>query len=222
MNVFSYDDETKKLYTLRLSNTRFDTVINLFYYNDHYSVVKNLSRLVSSQKNKKGQEIYLYALFKPFRIGTCAKKSCRMVFETRSPTSRVYPNKSNKYMSFEKYQKLYRVPFTVYADFECFIRPVDNKIGNGNLQYQKHEPSKFCYTIKCMDETVYKDKTVLYTAKEGEDIGKKFAECLEDDLKEVYEILKTVVPIKMSEEEENSFDAATDCYACGMELKMTA
>ena len=51
-----------------------------------------------------------------------------------------------------------------------------------------------------MDESIYKDKTVLYTAKEdGEDIGKKFVKCLEKDLKEVYKILKTIIPIKISE-----------------------
>ena len=89
----------------------------------------------------------------------------------------------------------------------------------GTTQYQKHEPSGFCYTIKCMDETIYKDKTVLYAAKmDGEDIGKKFVEHLENDLKEIYEILKTTKPIKISEEEELSFQQAKICYACKREL----
>ena len=71
-----------------------------------------------------------------------------------------------------------------------------------------------------MEESVYNDKTVLYTAKkDGEDIGKKFVECLESDLKKVYKILKTTVPIKMSVQEEASFKAATVCYACGIELE---
>ena len=71
-----------------------------------------------------------------------------------------------------------------------------------------------------MEKSVYKDKTVLYTAKEsGEDIGKKFVGCLEGDLKEVYEILKTVVPINMFEQEEESFKNATVCYACGLKLR---
>ena len=107
----------------------------------------------------------------------------------------------------------------MYADFECFTELVDNKIGKGTIQYNQHTPSGFCYTIKRVEESVYKDKTVLYTAKEeGEDIGKKFVECSEDDLMEVYEILKTVVPLKISEKEEESFNAATDCCACGLEL----
>ena len=71
-----------------------------------------------------------------------------------------------------------------------------------------------------MDETIYEDKTTLYTAKEeGEDIGKKFVESLEKDLKEVYKILKTVVPINISEQEEESFKNAIKCYACGLDLK---
>ena len=44
-------------------------------------------------------------------------------------------------------------------------------------------------------------------------------ECLEDDPKEVYEILKTVVPIKISDQEEESFKNAVECYACGLDLK---
>ena len=59
VNVFSYDDDTGKVYTLRLSKTRFDTVVNLFYYGEHYGVVKNLSRLVSGQKNKNNHKKFI-------------------------------------------------------------------------------------------------------------------------------------------------------------------
>ena len=52
-------------------------------------------------------------------------------------------------------------------------------------------------------------------------LGKKFVEYLEDDLKEVYRILKTVKPIKMSEEEELSFKQAEICYACKEKLVYT-
>ena len=47
VKVFSYDDGTGKVYTLRISTCSFETVVNLFYFNEHYGVVKNLSRLVS-------------------------------------------------------------------------------------------------------------------------------------------------------------------------------
>ena len=62
-------------------------------------------------------------------------------------------------------------------------------------------------------------KAKPYCTRQGEDIGKKFVESLEKDLKEVYKILKTVVPIKISEQEEKSFKSAVKCYACGLDLK---
>ena len=49
VNVFSLDDDTKKVYTLRLSKTNYEGTVNLFLYDGHYGVVKNLSRLVSGQ-----------------------------------------------------------------------------------------------------------------------------------------------------------------------------
>ena len=120
-------------------------------------------------------------MFKPLQNAGKFGKTPRTMSKPRSSTSRV---------------KMHRVPFVVYTDFECFVEPTDNKIGDKTVQYQKHSPSGFCYTVKCMDESTYEDRTVLYTTKEkGEDIGKEFVKCLEKDLKEVYKRLKTVVPI---------------------------
>ena len=59
VNVFSYDGGTKKVYTLRLSKTEHEETINLFLYNEHYGVVKNLSRLVSSQVNKQDHKKFI-------------------------------------------------------------------------------------------------------------------------------------------------------------------
>ena len=70
-----------------------------------------------------------------------------------------------------------------------------------------------------MDEEIYEGKTVLYTMeKEDEDIGQKFVERLEEDLKEVYEVLKTEIPIRMTKKDEENFKNVENCYACKQEL----
>ena len=218
INVFSFDDETKKVYTLRLSKSDHKGTINLFLYDEHYGVVKNLSRLVSSQVSKRDNIICVRCL-NHFRTSKSLEKHLELC-QNHDHQHHVYPNEENKHAFFKQFQKTHRVPFAVYADFECLVEPTDNKIGKGTVQYQKHTPSGFCYIIKCMDESIYENKTVLYTAKEeGEDIGKKFVKSLEKDLKEVYKILKTVVPIKISEQEEESFKNAVKCYACGLNLE---
>ena len=45
------------------------------------------------------------------------------------------------------------VPIVVYADFECLTKPIESCKPNSEHsyteQYQKHEPSGFCFNIVC-------------------------------------------------------------------------
>ena len=220
VNVFSYDNDTGKVYTLRISTNSSETVVNLFYFNEHYGVVKNLSRLVSSQKSKnKGPKFICMRCLNHFRskhvldnhLEWCSKQD---------HLRHIYQNFKTNTECFKQYQRVHRIPFVVYAGFECFLSPIDIKVGKGTVQYQHHTPSGFCCTITCMDDSIYEPKTVLYTMKnDGEDVGRKFVESLESDLKDVHDILTTEVPIQMTNDDETCFNAARDCYACGLELK---
>ena len=86
-------------------------------------------------------------------------------------------------LKYKNYHKSEKVPFIVYADFESYIKPMQpcdpNPESSYTKQYQKHEPSSFCYYTKCFDDGVYQPKLVSYT---GEDAAQKFAEMLEDDI----------------------------------------
>ena len=92
-------------------------------------------------------------------------------------------------LEFKNYHRMENVPFIVYADFECFIKPIqpcdqdDEKVILNHTK--KHEPSSFCYYIKCFDDEVYESKLVSYT---GEDAAKKFVEMLEEDIREITSI----------------------------------
>ena len=80
-------------------------------------------------------------------------------------------------LDFKNYDRMEMIPFVVYADFECFIKPIQSSDPNPESsytkKYQKHEPSSFCYYIKCFDDEVYEPKKVNYT---GEDAAEKFVE----------------------------------------------
>ena len=80
-------------------------------------------------------------------------------------------------------------------------------------QYQKHEPSSFCYYIKCFDDEVYEPKLVSYT---GEDAAQKFVEMLEEDIKII-----AIIPEKkmvFGKEEKERFDKQTKCWICNEEF----
>ncbi len=54
VNVFGYDEDTMKLYTIRLGELSEEiTTINLFLHDDsHYCLITDLSRLISLQINE--------------------------------------------------------------------------------------------------------------------------------------------------------------------------
>ncbi len=236
VNVFAYDEDEKNLYTIRIGELRDpNKTINLYLHDDnHYCVIKDLSRLVSAQLSKKdhGKDICLRCLN---AFGRLTKKERQEDPERKSLLEKhtevcsgeklqhtAYP-KLGDTVRFRNYERLHDVPFVVYADFECFVKPLETEEKNPTqsytTQYQSHVPSGFCYVIKCMDETAYSTKTVLKTAShEGEDMGKLFVETLSEDLKPIYEILKNPKPMIISEFEKDQHKNTKSCYACGDEF----
>ena len=69
--------------------------------------------------------------------------------------------------------------------------------------------------FKCVNEDIFPTKTVIRTASyEGEDMGKAFVDSLTEDLKPIYEILKSPVPVVMSERDKVEHELAKECYMC--------
>ena len=116
-------------------------------------------------------------------------------------------------LKYKNYHKSEKVPFVVYADFECYIKLMQScdptPESSYTKQYQKHEPSSFCYYIKCFDDEVYEPKLVSYT---GDDAAQKFVGMLEEDIKRITNIPKK--KMIFGEKEEKRFDKETECLIC--------
>ena len=227
INVFGYDEDAKKLYTIRMAELKDSSeTINLYLHDDnHYCVIKDLGRLISAQVsgNDHGKDICLRCL-NAFRRLTekekeMKKKSLLEIHEeiclSHKLQRSVYPNPGE----YKNVERLHDVPFAVYADFESFVEPIQyaeqDPSKSFTIKYQNHVPSGFCYVIKCMDESVYPTKTVLKSAsREGEDMGKEFVDSLTEDLRPIYEILKNPLPMVMTESDMVQHEEAEKCYAC--------
>ena len=182
----------------------------------HYCLVKNLSRLLSSQVSKpKRKEYFCTRCFNPFGSQEVLFK--HLEYCTEYNEVKINMPEKGTILKFKNYDRKERVPFIVYADFESFIKPIqscdpDDK-ESYTKQYQKHEPSSFCYYIKCFDDGVYEAKLVSYT---GEDAAQKFVEMLEEDIK----IITNIPEKKMifGEKEKEQFDKETKCWICKEEF----
>ena len=187
----------------------------------HYTLVKNKSALIASQKNNhKGKRHFCLNCFNSFNTSESLNKHKEYCYENKSVKTNMPPQ--NTYLRFNKFLHSEKAPFAVYADFESLIKPIDNCNPDPNKsytkKYQKHEPISFSYYILCSIDGVYKPVLRKYTQTKQEDVNAidVFIKWLEEDVKAIAKI----EPKQMifTEEDIKHFNNASDCWICGEEL----
>ncbi|CAH3188041.1 unnamed protein product, partial [Porites evermanni] len=125
-------------------------------------------------------------------------------------------------LHFKNYDRQLPIPFVVYADFECFTKPMNscspNPKDSYNYNYQKHEPSGFCFYAKGIVNK--RIKPIIYTKKsDDEDVAKVFVEKLTEMTKGIYEdFYRKPKPLVMNQRTQQDFNNAVNCHICGGEL----
>ena len=153
--------ERKSVYPLRKStntNRKHNIILMLIEGGvKHYCLVKDLGRLLSSQvSSHNGKHHFCMGCFNPFWTRKSLNKHQEYCNEYEAV--KIELPKEGTMLKFKNYDRSEKVPFLVYADFECRIEPIQscepNPESSYTKQYQKHEPSSFCYYIKCFDDEV--------------------------------------------------------------------
>ena len=225
INVFSIDDNDN-IYPLREVKKDCNKTIDLFLYEEdgkfHYSLIKNLSRLVHSQITKRNNESIQICkrCFSHFTKTELLEKHMKYCYNNK--LSIVKMPKKETYLHFKHYYKQLPIPFTVYADFECITKTMSsccpNPENSYNYRYQKHEPSGFCFYAKGIAGK--RIKPIIYTkSSENENVAKIFVEKLVKLTKGIYQDFY-LKPKKMvlTEKDKKDFINAVSCYICGYKL----
>ena len=221
ISITVLENEGKSVYPLRNSNcTDRDHNIILMLIEEggvkHYCLIKSRSRLLTSQVPKNnGKHYFCLRCLNPFWCEKSLSKHKEYCGEYEAV--KIELPKKGTMLEFKNYHKREKVPFIVYADFESNIKPLQscgpNPESSYTKQYQKHEPSSFCYYIKFFDDGVYEPKLVSYT---GEDAAQKFVEMLEEDIRKITSILEK--KMIFGKEEKERFDKETKCWICNGEF----
>ena len=125
----------------------------------------------------------------------------------------------NTKLKFRNYYKQLPIPFVVYADFECFTKPMNTCSPNPEdsyaYNYQKHEPSGFCFYIKGIDNNTTFDP-IIYTKKKSTDnVSKIFVSSIAKMTNNIYnDFYRRPKPLILTKEEQLSFDKAEICHIC--------
>ena len=122
-------------------------------------------------------------------------------------------------LRFNNHIRKMRVPFVVYAKFECLtekILKVGPKKNKSTNKYLQHKPSGFTYLIKCFNDRVYYSKLERRViTSSNDDIAQQFIDSLENDIRDMYKR----APANKKYPNKTPWDSL-NCHICGTFLEM--
>ena len=184
----------------------------------HYTLVKNKSALIASQKNNHEHKRHICLnCFNSFNSPDSLNKHKEYCYNNECV--KIVMPQQGTFLRFKNFLHSEKALFAIYADFESLIKPMDNCNPDPNKsytkKYQKHEPISFSYYIECFDNSLCKQifnddtkrkqlKGYTKTKPEGEDAIDVFIKWLEDDVKTIANIKpKQMI---LTKEDEKQFD----------------
>ena len=249
INLFGYNTEKKSVYPIRISEENYDDHIELLYIEGknelgeettHYVYIKDFNRLMFNFTKYKGKKHFCMRCLQCFYSNESLAKhrvNCIAINGVQAiKMPEKYKDKNGVWrppsVYFKNYHKSLPVPFCIYADFECNTEKISGCQPSNSKsythKYQKHTACSFGYKVVCHydnlgsqgpDHKKYSGDVVIYR---GEDCIEKFMKCMFEEVKNCQKIIRDNFnkPLKMTNEDEESFQKATHCHICEKKYKV--
>lgn len=212
VNVYGLDSKQMVTGPLYKTNVKLLNHVNLLYIESaqtsHYCLIKDFTRLVRRQVTKHHGKLLFCdecILFFPSE-DKIQKHDC-------SRLCTILPEPGST-LQFTHYERMQKIPFVIYGDFESLLTPVDKNVTPSTAFTQplkNHIPAAFAYHICCSFNPNY-NKLVSYR---GPDCVSVFLKNLRADIIRINEILHSntsMLPLSDAEIEKHNY--ATVCHIC--------
>ena len=109
--------------------------------------------------------------------------------------------------------KKLKVPFVIYADFECILSPLPKEGGKTHI----HKPCGYSYLIVSnVDEE--QPEIVYYRGKDGENVVEHFFDSVLQESEHFVQHLKINVPMNFTQQDEIVHNQTTQCHICSEKM----
>ena len=186
--------------------------------NTHYSCVKRLTALLYDQNRHNESNHFCERCLHGYKkkdLLERRKPECKGLL--KSPARTEMSKEGENYMSFKNFYKQMKVPYTVYADFECVLEKIDgcepSPDESFTVKTEKHEPCVFSYIPVRSDGKVFgpfnhRQRDAVYV----------FFMWLQNHERETREDMAHKRPLAMTPEDWQKHRKATDRYICNKSL----
>lgn len=183
----------------------------------HYVWIKNFNALMYRETKHHGKKHFCQSCFQNYHTAERLEKHMEDCDLTETKQVVDMPAPGSK-MMFDNYNRMMKVPFVIYADFESTLIPFqgpecnpNRKLESSTDKYQEHIPNSYCMKMVGIDGV--DRKPILYR---GENVIENFINSLITCKDEAFSLLqKYKDEIILSEEEQEQYEKATKCAFCG-------
>ena len=236
VNVFGLDDKERMyyypLYISKNQSQDKDHINLLLIEKDgksHYCLIKDLSRMLYILNKHKGKTHYCTNCLQPFSSKEILQKH-KVLCLTNEPLTICMPTEKDMYMEFKSVDKMLKVPYVIYADFECILDPIDkgNETDQDRLQGRRHKknnhkPCGYSFLLVSDVEGDEPSDIVTYTADvrngvEGDLVLEHFFKDILLVSDKILERLKEKKKLYMTSENCAHYDSTDKCHICEEEI----
>jgi len=183
----------------------------------HFCWIEDLNRLLYDQTTNKIRYHYCsYCLhgFTKERLINDHIQYC----QTHGPQKIELPKEEDKWLYYKDIRKQLKVPYIIYADFECLQHPIQGCVDEPNksqtLNTTRLVPCAFAYKVVGLTSDQSK-QPVVYRSVDAAD---KFVEYMVMEQEEIEQKFKHCEPMIMTGSDWQSFKKATHCHISNKEL----
>jgi len=221
INVYEYTDynKEKKVIPIRLTKKLEAKHINLLLIKDeenensHYTLIKNYSRLFSSQLTNHHGAIYpcffCNHACQSKEIQQRHMKKCQQLTNHSEPSVKM-PEYGKNTLEFKHHNNKFKAPFALVADFEAIL---PHSAPNTKNKIHDHLPCSFGVNM-ITDFDEYRLPPTFYLGQSAEDTMERFYQTLQHYEEHVFKALQSNKSMIMTDEDKENYRKSTHCHIC--------
>ena len=127
------------------------------------------------------------------------------------------PIPQDNILSFKNYNRQTKVPYVIYADFECLLKPVEDD--EASRAFREHEAYSIGYYLKCSFDDSRLGYHSYWQNKDGEmSPAVWFIVKLQELATHLEEMYNAPKPMHLTHQEMDDFKAAKLCHICNKQF----
>ena len=221
LNVFGWENEQVIVHRISEKDggiPRINLMLTEQGDNTHYSWVKRLTALLYDQNRHNESKHFCERCLHGYKRKEMLerhKPECKGLL--KSPTRTEMLKEGENTMEFKNFYKQMKVPYVIYADFECVLEKIDGCEPPPDKSYtvktEKHEPCGFSYIAVRSDGKLFGPFTYR-----GRDAVYVFLTWLQNHEIEMRQDMANKRKLVMTPEDWQKHSAAMNCHICNKGL----